>query len=242
MKERTNDSPVRTLSAHAATALITLALVAVLFGGRTRPGRLIPAQIAERQLGASSLPPPPQPAIQTTPSRQPSAVEAPAPPADVLKDLDADERNNVNVYAAANKGVVNITSEAEGFGFFGDETSTGSGSGFVIDKLGHVLTNFHVIQGATSVRVTLFDGSQHSAKRVGADPQTDVAVLLINVAPEKLFPLNFGDSSNLLVGQKILALGNPFGLERTLTSGIISSLDRSLKAKNGRDDQRNHSD
>ncbi len=234
MKERTIDSPLRTLSAHAATALITLALAAVLFGGRMRPGRLIPTQIAGRQLGASSLSQYSEPVSQTTPSRQPSTVEAPAPPADVLRDLDPDERNNVKVYAAANKGVVNITSESEGFGFFGDETSTGSGSGFVIDKLGHVLTNFHVIQGATSLRVTLFDGSQHSAKRVGADPSTDVAVLLINVSPEKLFPLNFGDSSNLLVGQKILALGNPFGLERTLTSGIISSLDRSLKAKNGR--------
>ena len=234
MKERKIDSPVRTISAHAATALITLAIAAVIFGGRMKPGRLIPAQIGGRQLGASSLWPQPEPVSQTTPSRGPSTVEAPAPPADVLKDLDPDERNNVNVYAAANKGVVNITSEAEGFGFFGDDTSTGSGSGFVIDKLGHVLTNFHVIQGATSLRVTLFDGTQHSAKRAGADPSTDVAVLLINVPPEKLFPLNFGDSSNVLVGQKILALGNPFGLERTLTSGIISSLDRSLKAKNGR--------
>ena len=76
--------------------------------------------------------------------------------------------------------------------------------------------------------------AQHDARRVGADASNDVAVLVINVAPEKLFPLTFGDSSTLLVGQKILALGNPFGLERTLTSGIISSLDRSMKAKNGR--------
>ena len=152
----------------------------------------------------------------------------------MLKDLDPDERNNVKVYAAANKGVVNITTEAEGFGFMGDETSTGTGSGFVIDKQGHVLTNFHVIQGANSVRVTLFDGTQHDARLVGADASVDVAVIVIKVPAEKLFPLALGDSSTVLVGQKILALGNPFGLERTLTSGIISSLDRSMKAKNGR--------
>ena len=152
----------------------------------------------------------------------------------MLKALDPDERINVKVYAAANKSVVNITTEAEGFGFFGDETSTGTASGFVFDKHGRILTNFHVVQGADSVRVTLFDGTQHDARVIGADPSTDVAVLVIDVPAEKLVPISFGDSSNLLVGQKILALGNPFGLERTLTSGIISSLDRSLKAKNGR--------
>jgi S1-C subfamily serine protease len=129
---------------------------------------------------------------------------------------------------------VNITTEAVGSGFFGDETSTGTGSGFVIDKQGHVLTNFHVIQGANSIRVTLFDGTQHHARFVGADASVDVAVILVNVPADDLFPLSLGDSSTVLVGQKILALGNPFGLERTLTSGIISSLDRSLKAKNGR--------
>jgi S1-C subfamily serine protease len=130
--------------------------------------------------------------------------------------------------------VVNITTESEGFGFFGDETSTGTGSGFVIDKQGHVLTNFHVIQGAASVRATLFDGSAAPARLVGQDASNDVAVLQIKVPAEKLIPVSFGDSSRVLVGQKIMALGNPFGLERTLTTGIVSSLDRSLKAKNGR--------
>ena len=95
-------------------------------------------------------------------------AKTPAPPEDVLKDLDPEERNNVLVYATVNKSVVNITTESEGAGFFGDETSTGTGSGFVIDKQGHVLTNFHVIQGAGAVRVTLFDGSAHAAKVIGA--------------------------------------------------------------------------
>ncbi len=145
-----------------------------------------------------------------------------------------EERNNVLVYASVNKSVVNITTESRGGGFFGDETSTGTGSGFVIDKQGHVLTNFHVIQEAVAVRVTLFDGSAHPAKVIGQDASNDVAVLQIKAPAEKLFPVTFGDSSRVLVGQKIMALGNPFGLERTLTSGIVSSLDRSLKAKNGR--------
>ncbi len=168
------------------------------------------------------------------PKVQAADTKTPAPPEDVLKDLDPEERNNVLVYSRVNKSVVNITTESEGLGFFGDETSTGTGSGFVIDKQGHLLTNFHVIQGAGAVRVTLYDGSAHTAKVVGQDASNDAAVLLIKAPADKLFPVTFGDSSRVLVGQKILALGNPFGLERTLTTGIISSLDRSLKAKNGR--------
>ena len=235
MSERPISAVVKTVLAHALTALLTLVLVAFIFSSRMTPGRLLHAQLSGPKPENTSTPPPVF-ITQTTasPARPVLEGQAPAPPADVLKDLDPDERNNVKVYAAANKGVVNITTEAEGLGFMGDETSTGTGSGFVIDKKGHVLTNFHVIQGANSVRVTLFDGTQHNARLVGADASVDVAVIVINVPAEKLFPLNFGDSSTVLVGQKILALGNPFGLERTLTSGIISSLDRSMKAKNGR--------
>jgi S1-C subfamily serine protease len=235
MSEHTISSVVKTVLAHALTVVLTLVLVATIFSSRMTPGRLLRAQISEPKTESSS-PPPPDFITQTTAStaRPAFEVQAPAPPEDVLKDLDPDERNNVKVYAAANKGVVNITTEAEGFGFMGDETSTGTGSGFVIDKQGHVLTNFHVIQGANSVRVTLFDGTQHDARLVGADASVDVAVIVIKVPAEKLFPLGLGDSSTALVGQKILALGNPFGLERTLTSGIVSSLDRSMKAKNGR--------
>jgi S1-C subfamily serine protease len=151
-----------------------------------------------------------------------------------LKGLDPDEQNNIRVYNATNKGAVNITTEAEVSGIFGEETSTGTGSGFVIDKQGHIVTNYHVVQGADAVRVTIFDGSAHTAHVVGADASTDVAVLRIQVPENKLFPLALGDSSGVMVGQKVLALGNPFGLERTLTSGIVSSLERSIKSKNGR--------
>jgi S1-C subfamily serine protease len=152
----------------------------------------------------------------------------------VLKEADAEEQVNIRVYAAANRSVVHITTATESAGFFGEETSSGSGSGFVIDRQGHILTNYHVVEGAQSLQVKLYDGSTHDARVIGEDASNDVAVVQIRVPPEKLAPLKLGDSAKLLVGQKILALGNPFGLERTLTSGIISSLDRSLRAKNGR--------
>jgi S1-C subfamily serine protease len=232
MSERTISSLLKTVLVHAFTALLTLSLVAIIFHDRWSI-RHVTAQIPGPQYLPESVSAPDNTTLVSVTTTA-SEVQAPPPPQDVLKELDPDERNNVKVYAAANKGVVNITTEAEGRGFMGDETSTGTGSGFVIDKQGHVLTNFHVIQNANSVVVTLFDGTQRSARLVGADASVDVAVIQVNVPPDKLVPLNLGDSSTLLVGQKILALGNPFGLERTLTSGIISSLDRSLKAKNGR--------
>jgi S1-C subfamily serine protease len=222
---------------HAATAIVTLILGGILFSEfRVGGHRPLLAQVS----GRSRTPTPPMPVApgaQTVPGTV-SDAQAPPAPDDMLKDLDSDERNTVRIYNASNKGVVNITTESAVLGFFGDETSTGTGSGFVIDKQGHILTNFHVVQGEdasrVAVRVTLFDGSAHEARIIGADASNDVAVLAIRVPPEKLFPLKFGDSANLMVGQKILALGNPFGLERTLTSGIVSSLDRSIKARNGR--------
>jgi S1-C subfamily serine protease len=239
MKERAISSFGKPMLAHTLTAMVTLVVVMVVSGNHPgpRPHTAL-AQVPDRPRPAA--PPAPD---SLAPSRVPvprldSEAQTPGPPEDILKDLDPDEQHNVRAYAAANKGVVNITSEAEVSGFFGDETSTGTGSGFVIDKQGHVLTNFHVIQAAdanrVAVRVTLFDGSAHEATLIGADASNDVAVLLIKVPVDKLFPLTLGDSGIIMVGQKILALGNPFGLERTLTSGIISSLDRSLRAKNGR--------
>ena len=228
----------KSVLSHFLTALFTVMLVTVILGDRLGQRRPPLAQIAGR--GRSQAPPLPEPLDQSGPMVPARKVgqAAPPPPEDVLKELDPDERNNIRVYNAANRSVVNITTEAEVAGFFGDDTSTGSGSGFVIDKQGHILTNFHVVHEndarRVSVQVKLFDGSAHEARIVGVDATNDVAVLLVRVPPEKLFPLKLGDSSEVMVGQKILALGNPFGLERTLTSGIVSSLDRSIKAKNGR--------
>jgi S1-C subfamily serine protease len=211
----------KTLAGHVITALVTLSVVLVLFGDR---------------LGARREPP----AAQILAPRKPPAqvpmpvVEKPVIPAEVLQRLDADERDNIQVYAAVNRSVVNITTETNAVGLFGDETSTGSGSGFVIDKLGHILTNYHVVEGAETVQVTMFDGGTYEGKVIGEDATNDVAVVQVKVATERLIPVALGDSSKTLVGQKILALGNPFGLERTLTSGIVSALDRSIRAQNGR--------
>lgn len=206
---------LKSTAAHVMTALVTLALAMLWVTARDARQR--------GDLGAG-----------------PPAGQAPAPspvpiPAEVLKDVDADEQVNIRVYANTNRGVVNITTAASSVGMFGDESTTGgSGSGFVIDREGHILTNYHVIEGADTVQVTLTEGSAHEAKVVGADASNDVAVIRIDVPTDQLSPLDLGDSSGLSVGQKVLALGNPFGLERTLTTGIISSLDRSIKAKNGR--------
>jgi S1-C subfamily serine protease len=215
--------------------MIVVVLFGDLFGLRRRPPL---AQIPGRARSqAPPFPAPVDPSEPVVPPRQVSDT-APPQPEDVLRELDPDERNNIRVYNAANKSVVNITTEAAVPGFFGDDTSTGTGSGFVIDKQGHILTNFHVVHendaSRVSIQVKLFDGSAHEATIIGADATNDVAVLSVRVPQEKLVPLKLGDSSSVMVGQKILALGNPFGLERTLTSGIVSSLDRSIKARNGR--------
>jgi S1-C subfamily serine protease len=155
-------------------------------------------------------------------------------PAQAPAALSMDEQVNVGVYSAVNRSVVNITT-ADGVGMFGGEMETGSGSGFLIDEQGHVLTNYHVVEGAEALQVTLHDGTTQEAEVVGVDPSNDVAVLRIGrVDASVATPLEMGDSAGLVVGQKVLAVGNPFGLERTLTTGIISALDRSMRAKNGR--------
>jgi S1-C subfamily serine protease len=207
------------LTSHVVTSLVTLGLVALWFGNGGRPSML--NQIGRRDLPATVVPAVP-------------VVKAQAVPDDLSKRYDVEEQVNIRVYASVNKSVVNITTATEGAGFFGEETSSGTGSGFVIDKAGHILTNNHVIEGASTVQATLSDGSTHEAIVIGRDASNDVAVLQIKVRESDLSPVALGDSTNLLVGQKVLALGNPFGLERTLTTGIISSLDRSLKARNGR--------
>lgn len=157
-----------------------------------------------------------------------------------LSELDAgftaEERTNIAVYESTNRSVVNINTRSTRTDalFLFESSSEGTGSGFVYDTAGHIVTNFHVIEGAREIQVTLFDGTSHEAKLVGVDPSSDIAVLKIMAPAEALFPLPVGDSSRLRVGQKVYALGNPFGLERTFTTGVISSLNRTLPARNRR--------
>jgi S1-C subfamily serine protease len=162
----------------------------------------------------------------------PVAVPAAVPD----RSFTPDEQTNIAVYEAVNRSVVNINTKATvAAGLFLVEVpSEGAGSGIVLDKRGNVLTNFHVVEGAQKVQVLLYDGSAHEAELVGSDPATDVAVLRVDAPAELLHPVSFGSSSDLRVGQRVFAIGNPFGLERTLTTGIISSLNRSLPTRTGR--------
>ncbi len=144
---------------------------------------------------------------------------------------DAEELNNIAVYKKSLPSVVNITSSAVAFDFFyGPVPQQGQGSGFILDKQGHVLTNFHVISNAQQVEVTLFDKHKYKAQVVGVDKSHDLALLLIN-APS-LVPATLADSRGLVVGQKVYAIGNPFGLSGTMTRGIISSI-RSIRGPQG---------
>jgi S1-C subfamily serine protease len=146
-----------------------------------------------------------------------------------------DEEINIRVYRAASPAVVNITTTAVAYDFFLNPVpKEGTGSGAIIDRAGHILTNFHVIDGARRLEVTLADGSKWPARPIGSDPSNDLAVIKIDAPAEKLTVIPLGDSSKLVVGQKVLVIGNPFGFERTLTVGIISSLGRLIRADNGR--------
>ncbi len=175
-------------------------------------------------------------AQDATPWSPPAAVAMPQPAAGGSSQLDSltpDERVNVFVYQQVNRSVVNINTKEVSGNFLLTYESQGEGSGSVIDRQGHILTNFHVVESAKNIDVTLFDGSSYVANLVGGDAETDVAVLKIKAPPEKLFPVAFGSSSNLLVGQRVFAIGNPFGFERTMSTGIISSLDRTLPSRHG---------
>ena len=154
-----------------------------------------------------------------------------------LADLSAsaDEKNNIQIYKAVSPAVVNITSTTIQYDFFFNVfPSQGSGSGFLIDDKGDILTNYHVISGARSIEVTLPDQSRHTAKLVGRDRVSDLAVIKISDR-KGLADVRLGSSENLQVGQKVLAIGNPFGqFQGTLTTGVISSLGRNIRDAEGR--------
>ena len=174
----------------------------------------------------------PAPYVATNTGR-PAPVRQVAAPID--DGLTPDERVNIQVYEKGNRSVVNITTLTVRADFlFREVPAEGSGSGSVLDKAGHILTNEHVVEGAREIMVTLYDGNSYAGKLVGVDPLNDIAVLKIDAPPETLFPVEVGDSARLRVGQKIYAIGNPFGLERTMTTGIISSLNRTLPSRSGR--------
>ena len=148
-----------------------------------------------------------------------------------------EEAQNINVYALCNEAVVNINTQVTAYDWFLQPyvQEGGSGSGSIIDKRGYILTNVHVIEGATKIYVSLFDGTQYEAEVVGTDLDSDLAVIKFTPpSGMELKTIAFGDSSVLKVGQRVIAIGNPFGLERTMTTGIVSGLGRPIQNSNNR--------
>jgi putative serine protease PepD len=159
------------------------------------------------------------------------ATETPAIEGITDPTVATDERNNAEIYRALSPGVVNITTTTYVQDWFSVYPQQGTGSGSIIDKEGHILTNYHVVQGAQQLDVALANQHHYKAKFIGADPDNDLAVIKIDAPREQLTPIPLGNSKELFVGQKVLAIGNPFGLDRTLTTGIVSGLARPLRSE-----------
>jgi S1-C subfamily serine protease len=169
---------------------------------------------------------------------QPSqAAFTETPPAGITDPASStDEQNNIEVYRTLSPGVVFIHSTSYARDFFGFvEPQEGSGSGSILDQQGNILTNYHVIEGAQKLSVSIGGKKDYAATVVGGDPDTDLAIIrLIEKPAGPLTVIPMGDSDKLVVGQKVLAIGNPFGLDRTLTTGVISGLQRPIRARNNR--------
>jgi S1-C subfamily serine protease len=169
---------------------------------------------------------------------QPSqAAFTETPPAGISDPATStDEQNNIEVYRTLSPGVVFIHSTSYARDFFGFmEAQEGSGSGSILDQQGNILTNYHVIAGAQKLSVSMGGKKDYPAVVVGGDPDTDLAIIRLTEKPEgQLTVIPMGDSDRLVVGQKVLAIGNPFGLDRTLTTGVISGLQRPIRARNNR--------
>lgn len=220
----------------------------------SRKGRLLPGVLLLALLTLSCnlglFTPDPSPA-PPAPTEMPVPTPTPAPVAardgrdraagDTVALIDAAgldfaERRIINVYQQVAPSVVNITTQVLRRSFFFEVIpEEGAGSGFVLDKEGHILTNYHVIRGARSVEVSFSDATVLPAEVVGTDPGNDLALLKVEAPPELLVPVELGQSANLQVGQRAIAIGNPFGqFGRTLTTGVISALDRTLQSPDGR--------
>lgn len=205
------------------------------------------AEVPGPRLPVRRLPQVPRDTILPLPADEaplPEAIGGAVPPqigalanpedGEAASEFTIEEQVNIAVYESCNQSVVNINTKLVTETLFFDIPSEGAGSGSVLDRNGHILTNYHVVEEAQSIQVTLFDGQAYTATLVGKDPTNDIAVLRIDAPPESLHPVTIGESTRLKVGQSVFAIGNPFGLERTLTTGIISSLNRSLPGRKGR--------
>ena len=204
-------------------------------GKRFRSGAILVAILLPSLLGCGEMYPEESPtptAVQQTPT---TTARATLPLSlDTVQVLAAEDHLVANLYEQTSAAVVHITSQVVSLDFFfGPVPQEGTGSGFVIDREGHIVTNNHVVEGAQSIAVTLSNGEQIQAQVVGADQANDLAVIKIDPPSGGLTTLELGDSGQLRVGQRAIAIGNPFGLDRTLTTGVISSLGRPLQVEQG---------
>ena len=165
----------------------------------------------------------------------PSVEAQSLPIAAMSAPRDSSEQMIIDAYKKTNRAVVNVSTRAANVDMFGPSYQEGSGSGVIIDaEKGLVVTNHHVIAGAKQAAVTLASGESFAVRLIGQDIDSDLALLQLVDKPKNIVAAEMGDSTNLEVGQRVLAIGNPFGLNRTLTSGIISSLGRTIRSQNGR--------
>ncbi len=162
--------------------------------------------------------------------RSPASVEALHEVAPAGAALTGDEAENVRIYRQSSPAVANVVTRTVEYDFFFNPVPVeGAGSGFLIDTDGHILTNYHVVHGAQAIEVTLGDQSRYRAKFIGADTRNDIALIQIEPRGRKLTALAIGDSRALQVGQRVLAIGNPFGFQSTLTTGVVSALGRTVQ-------------
>jgi S1-C subfamily serine protease len=199
-----------------------LASAAVLGGAVALGGAAVVGAFDE---GASTT------VVEQQASAPASQSSAPAPPPSPGGALSVNE-----IYKRSGPGVVQITTtigaSTSATGQF-QQSASALGSGFVLDKQGHIATNYHVVDGATSIEVRFSNDDTLKATLIGSDPSTDIALLKVDASPDALTPLTLADSNNVEVGDPVVAIGNPFGLERTVTTGIVSALQRAVKAPNG---------
>lgn len=224
------------LKRYKQTRLIWISLIAFL---------LVSCNINRLLTTVSTLPTPTSPPSILNPTATPGS--GPTEPPSLASSnevalidaigLDFAEKRVIEVYQRVSPSVVSVTTEVLRRGFFFEMTPVeGSGSGFVLDEEGHILTNFHVIEDARQVEVTFFDETTLPAQIIGADPRNDIAVLKVNAPDDLLVPVELGESANLQVGQRAIVIGNPFGqFGGTLTTGVISALDRTLQSRDGRE-------
>jgi S1-C subfamily serine protease len=224
----------------AAAAAVVLVLAAAALAGFLRwpfkAGQPI-AVIPEEPAAATEPAAQPAPGSPREPAILPALPDSREPvilPAQYTGAVSPEEANNIEIYDRLNKAVVNVTSVTYSYNWFLEPVpQQGTGSGSIIDNKGHVLTNYHVVKDAEELSVTLADGVNYKGKIVGVDPENDLAVIRFDPSGVLLSAIPFGNSSRLRVGQKVLAIGNPFGLDRTLTTGIISGLGRPVKTESG---------